>query len=47
MYDLSPEPEPPHTYECLLCGERTTAERQPVACASCGGTMLNIDNPRE
>ncbi len=46
-YEQTSRSDPPHTYECLLCGERVEAERQPVACSACGGTMLNIENPRE
>ncbi|MWG33232.1 rubrerythrin-like domain-containing protein [Halomarina oriensis] len=34
--------EPPFTYECVDCGERHEADRQPVGCQECGGEMRNI-----
>jgi DNA-directed RNA polymerase subunit RPC12/RpoP len=47
MEDISPDLDPPYEYECLECGRRTTADRQPVECADCGGEMENISTPRE
>ena len=38
---------PPYIYECLDCGSRVEADRQPVACPECGGEMRNISKPSE
>ncbi|MFB6301123.1 MAG: rubrerythrin-like domain-containing protein [Halobacteriales archaeon] len=43
----SSETEPPFEYECLQCGERVTADSQPLECPSCSGEFENISNPRE
>lgn len=37
----------PTTYEWMACGERITADTQPMECPECGGMTQNIDNPRE
>ncbi|MFB6301984.1 MAG: rubrerythrin-like domain-containing protein [Haloferacaceae archaeon] len=42
----SPEAEPPHTYECVECGTRTTAESQPLECPDCGAWLRNLSKPR-
>lgn len=42
-----PETEGEHTYECTECGDRISAEEQPVACPECGEHMRNISKPRE
>jgi len=38
---------PPYLYECVDCGRRVNADRQPVECSKCEGSMRNISKPRE
>ena len=44
--DRSPEKEPPHAYECMVCGYRVTSKRKPGVCPECGGEMQNLSKPR-
>ncbi|MFB6173670.1 MAG: rubrerythrin-like domain-containing protein [Halobacteriales archaeon] len=44
------EPRPAdrsHTYECVDCGRRESAESRPEACPNCGARVRNIGVPRE
>jgi signal-transduction protein with cAMP-binding, CBS, and nucleotidyltransferase domain len=42
-YDL----DRPHTYECVACGYRESAERHPETCPECGGRLRNLSVARE
>lgn len=40
-------PDPPHTYECVDCGYRVTADSHPETCPECGGRMRNLSVAQE
>lgn len=42
----SPAKDPPHEFECMDCGHRTTAPTSPGTCTKCGGRMQNLSKPR-
>jgi len=42
----SPASDPPHRFECTVCGHRLTADSRPGRCPACEGRMQNLSKPR-
>jgi Zn finger protein HypA/HybF involved in hydrogenase expression len=41
------DPPTTKTFECVDCGRRFEAERQPMLCPDCGGDLRDLSVPSE
>ena len=47
MRDIEYDPQEESPYECFDCGTILVAERHPLRCPDCNGTMRNRRTPLE